>query len=550
MWSNVFISFPRGLLLLAVAALVPGCAHHPEFTTSNVATLRIGVTTVDEARALFGPPDQAIVETEGQASSTGSWQALVWNYRMGLADPNSQIDPGTPLIPALVGVGREEAVNQLTFQADRNPPILNNYEIPIIYPDRQLRPPPTGTSTVQGPAQVMPPSVPPATALSPAELYRQCSPSVVQVFSADGAGQGVFVGSGFVVAGNRVITAAHVIHAVSKNSLRVADSTGHLLPGARVLVDFDEGPRDGPDLAVIQLDAINLPALALADSTTVKIGQRVFVIGSPEGLTNTLSDGLISNILPDDDALPSVPTLQITAPISHGSSGGPVILEDGQVAGVADAFLQDGQNINFAVPIDAIIDVLDAMSSLEPSGDGRGLKTLRGRADAGNIRAMYELAFMYESGCGLPRDWSQAISWYRRAADEGDAAAMAAVGDLIYRTFKADGTAEGTPDGAQAMPWFRKAAAAGDGFAMAMLGEMYLFGNGVEKDQAGAVVWLQKGADNGSSHAMLMLGTCYEAGWGVPQDRDTAHQWQQRAADRGNRAAQWEIMAENQRGGG
>jgi hypothetical protein len=95
--------------------------RHLEFTSSNVARLRLGETTEDQAKAIFGEPDQVEVKTEGQGSGTGAWQALVLSYRMGVEDP------------AFQGQGIE-AVNSLTFQAESNPPILNNYEVPIIYP--------------------------------------------------------------------------------------------------------------------------------------------------------------------------------------------------------------------------------------------------------------------------------------------------------------------------------------------------------------------------------------------------------------------------------
>jgi TPR repeat protein len=289
-------------------------------------------------------------------------------------------------------------------------------------------------------------------------------------------------------------------------------------------------------LAIIQLDPTDIHPLPLADSSTVKIGQRVFVIGSPEGLTNTLSDGLVSNITRTGAVETSTPSLQITAPISHGSSGGPVLLESGQVVGVANAFLREGQNINFAVPVDSICDVLDAMNSLD------GLKTLQNRADAGDVHAIYELGLMYELGCGVELDWKQARSWYRKGADMGDANSMAAVGDLTYRTY----TTDGKPDGADAIVWFRKAAVAGNSFAEDKMGQIYLFGWGVPKDSSMAVVWFRRAAIHGNSQALIDLGFCYQRGKGVPVDSDESHKLFQMAADEGNTWGQEALDAEAQ----
>ena len=109
------------------AAVSSGCAtRHPEFTTANVATLQPGVTTEDQARALFGPPDQVEATTMGQGSEKGPWQALILSYRMGVEDPQWQF-----------GI---EAVNRLIFQQAYSPPILNSYEVPIIWPrQRHIR---------------------------------------------------------------------------------------------------------------------------------------------------------------------------------------------------------------------------------------------------------------------------------------------------------------------------------------------------------------------------------------------------------------------------
>jgi S1-C subfamily serine protease len=109
-----------------------------------------------------------------------------------------------------------------------------------------------------------------------------------------------------------------------------------------VAIDFES------DLALLKLKGVKAKPLVLADSKEVKIGAPVFVLGSPKGLEGTFSTGIVSSIrkLGKDKDL-----IQVTAPVSHGSSGGPVLDADGRVIGIAVATMTEGQNLNFAVPV-------------------------------------------------------------------------------------------------------------------------------------------------------------------------------------------------------
>ena len=87
--------------------------------------------------------------------------------------------------------------------------------------------------------------------------------------------------------------------------------------------------------------------MKLGDSDKVAIGSSIVVIGNPEGLEKSVTNGLVSGVR----TIEGQKLFQISAPISHGSSGGPVFDDKGQVIGVVVAFLSDGQNLNFAIPI-------------------------------------------------------------------------------------------------------------------------------------------------------------------------------------------------------
>jgi len=89
----------------------------------------------------------------------------------------------------------------------------------------------------------------------------------------------------------------------------------------------------------------------LGDSDKVAIGQRVVAIGNPLGLENTVSDGLISAIRPAEQG---IKLLQVSVPLSNGSSGGPLFNLQGEVIGVVAASLQQGQSLNFAIPINEV----------------------------------------------------------------------------------------------------------------------------------------------------------------------------------------------------
>ena len=103
------------------------------------------------------------------------------------------------------------------------------------------------------------------------------------------------------------------------------------------------------DVALIKIKGFGLPYLKLGRSQDVQVGETVYSLSNPLGVfQNTLSEGIVSGIRPGD----GYKYFQISAPISHGSSGGPIFNSKGEVIGIAVATIEEGQNLNFAVPID------------------------------------------------------------------------------------------------------------------------------------------------------------------------------------------------------
>ncbi|OMF38709.1 hypothetical protein BK133_00420 [Paenibacillus sp. FSL H8-0548] len=149
-------------------------------------------------------------------------------------------------------------------------------------------------------------------------------------------------GSGIVIGDNLILTNYHVIadaasataHTISGNVLNIAG-----------VVSFDEDA----DLAIIKTQtATNLPAIELGYGFSSYKGSRVIAIGSPLGLQNTVSDGLISNITYED----SIRYIQTSAPIDHGSSGGALFNEYGDLVGITTlGYPNTNADLNFAVSV-------------------------------------------------------------------------------------------------------------------------------------------------------------------------------------------------------
>ena len=110
----------------------------------------------------------------------------------------------------------------------------------------------------------------------------------------------------------------------------------------------------GVDLAILKFEADGVACLKLGHSTDAVEGQTVLVIGSPEGLQGTVTEGIISAFR-ENRAM-----IQISAPISPGSSGSPVLNESGDVIGVATLVTREGQNLGFAIAVEVVERALTA----------------------------------------------------------------------------------------------------------------------------------------------------------------------------------------------
>lgn len=171
---------------------------------------------------------------------------------------------------------------------------------------------------------------------TPEQIFQDVSRSIVTIQAFDAEGNVLSLGSGVVTAPATVITNCHVVEGGQRLSVLSGNET---LKGVVRLSDVD---RDLCELAVTGLQA---PRVVLFTGR-LRVGQRVYAIGAPEGLDLTISEGLVSSIREMEGAH----YIQTSAPISSGSSGGGLFDVEGRLVGLTAFILAEGQNLNFALP--------------------------------------------------------------------------------------------------------------------------------------------------------------------------------------------------------
>jgi Flp pilus assembly protein TadD len=227
------------------------------------------------------------------------------------------------------------------------------------------------------------------------EVVKKIGPSTVAVRIYDRGGNVVGQGTGFFITiTGDVITNYHVLQEAEYADVKTGD--GNVYPVRMVLADDREG-----DLIRISVDTFgDTTRPASIAKTLPEVGEHVVVFGSPLGLERTVSDGIIS-------AVREIPgfgrIMQVTAPISPGSSGSPVVNMKGEVVGIISFFVGPGQNLNFAIPGERI-------AKLTPE-DGKTLidwAGVRRRESAALVVELYASGMRYL----LLEDYERAIFFF------------------------------------------------------------------------------------------------------------------------------------------
>jgi serine protease Do len=261
--------------------------------------------------------------------------------------------------------------------------------------------------------------------VQPAELLRQfngslealaakVSPSVVQIqVTGVGRSAGVVVqqpsmGSGVIIdPDGYIMTNAHVVDGARR--IRV------VLPIPSVDSPFDVAAAESQpilearvtgvskelDLALLKVEAADLPALALDDRRSAHPGQLVFAIGSPLGLMNSITMGIVSSVWRQTDADEPAVYIQTDAPINPGNSGGPLVDVDGSVVGLNTFILSNGggsEGLGFAIPVEIVKIVYEGLRKyghLQPIDIQAAIQTITPTLAA---------------GLGLAQEWGVIVS--------------------------------------------------------------------------------------------------------------------------------------------
>ncbi|MBT8241863.1 MAG: trypsin-like peptidase domain-containing protein, partial [Acidimicrobiia bacterium] len=219
--------------------------------------------------------------------------------------------------------------------------------------------------TTNSPAPVERSVTPGSSAENPAAFVADdLGPSVVQVVTNFGTGSGfVYREGGYIMTNNHVIENA--------TQLFVRDFQGRTLTASLIGAD----PR--ADIAVLQVDELDLPVADLALNAELQVGQTAIAIGSPFDLTRTVTAGIISalNRPVENQGDTFTAMIQTDAPINPGNSGGPLANRDGEVIGVNTAIRTDGLSngnigVGFAVPIETSFRVAERIVSGLPLDPG------------------------------------------------------------------------------------------------------------------------------------------------------------------------------------
>lgn len=182
------------------------------------------------------------------------------------------------------------------------------------------------------------------TAPAPEQVFSRASRSVVMIYAADASQKIVGRGSGVFVAKDLLVTNCHVI---ARGSVFMAGSKQKRSPARLIAYDADN------DLCVLHVQGLDVTPARIGDGEAVRVGQRVYAIGTPEGFELTLSEGLVSGLREAAGGR----YIQTTAPMSEGSSGGGLFDGNGCLIGITAFVFSAGQNLNFAAPVDWAVDL-------------------------------------------------------------------------------------------------------------------------------------------------------------------------------------------------
>ncbi len=219
--------------------------------------------------------------------------------------------------------------------------------------------------------------------LTAEEIYEKCSKATVEIL-AEVASERFNLGSGFFIDEGTVITNYHVVSGAS--NIKITDSEKKSYNVEQVL-----GYDEKIDLVILKVNSQN--AYLEKNEEAIKPGETVYTLGSPLGLTGSFADGMVSS---PARKIESVDYIQVTAPMSPGNSGGPLINKYGEVIGINTWQYTEGQNLNFSININEIQNIKTdkplSMSDFQKETSG---KTSTTPADTATVAEVIKSSWFY-----------------------------------------------------------------------------------------------------------------------------------------------------------
>ena len=211
-------------------------------------------------------------------------------------------------------------------------------------------------------------AVMPAYAKTPEQIFRQVAPSIVVVEAYDKDDNPLNQGGGVVTGRGAIATNCHIVHEAGRIAVRYRDRE------LEATLQFADHERD---LCLLKASQLNTPPVTLSKER-LRVGQRVYAVGAPEGLELTISEGLISSLREFEGSQ----YIQTSAAISQGSSGGGLFDSEGRLVGLTAFYLPEGQNLNFALPVAWIVELASRGTGTTAKAQAGGRQRWAARVDA------------------------------------------------------------------------------------------------------------------------------------------------------------------------
>jgi hypothetical protein len=354
-------------------------------------------------------------------------------------------------------------------------------------------------------------------------------PSISGVQAADTSGSGVAIGTQ-----GEILTNSHVVENCAKITVQLSSNNSQ----TAVLVARDQKN----DLAVVRIDTAPASITAFRDGTPIRAGDTVVALGYPlSGLLASSANLSVGNVSAVAGLGDDYRYFQISAPVQPGNSGGPLLDASGHLVGIVTAKLNAAhvarftgdipQNVNFAIKAEVARTFLDSK--------GIAYRTARSErqlspADVGDIARPSTVHIRCQRtksasaiGIAPPEPPSPSYNWPAPSTSP-----QQSVGNA-HELFKRGEVAFAAKEFSEALRWFRQAADKGHSDAVNKIGIMYAMGQGVEVDYAMAMGWFRQAAEMGNTYAMGNVGELYAKGDGVTKDCGVARQWVAKAAAAG-----------------